>query len=84
MNDIKTIISAAKELNLHHIYRDSDHYSLEVDGIEVIYASMEDEIRYAYKRLKHLIPHEAEAKAFFLTPNEDQSVSIYVKKQIEL
>jgi len=81
---INTIIDAAISLDLHHIYRDSNHYSIEVNGIEVCYASMESDIRYAYLKLKPLIPQEMDVKLFFLIPSETPSIYLHDKTQIEL
>jgi hypothetical protein len=81
---INTIIDAAISLDLHHIYRDNNHYSIEVNGIEVCYASMESDIRYAYLKLKPLIPQEMDVKFFFLIPSETPSIYLHDKTQIEL
>jgi hypothetical protein len=81
---INTIIDAAISLDLHHIYRDSNHHSIEVDGIEVCYASTESDIRYAYRKLKPLIPQEMDVKVFFLIPSETPSIYLHDKTQIEL
>jgi hypothetical protein len=45
---------------------------------------MESDIRYAYLKLKPLIPQEMDVKFFFLIPSETPSIYLHDKTQIEL